>query len=56
MIAHRLSTIMHADTIYVIEHWKLIESGKHDDLVAQKWLYYALWRQQSGENDLEQTK
>jgi ATP-binding cassette, subfamily B, bacterial len=48
MIAHRLSTIMHADTIYVIEKGRVVEQWKHEDLVAQKWLYYALWRQQSG--------
>jgi ATP-binding cassette subfamily B protein len=48
MIAHRLSTIMHADTIYVIEKGNIVEQWKHEDLVAQKGLYYALWRQQSG--------
>ncbi len=49
LIAHRLSTIMHSDTIYVLEKSKIIESGKHDDLVNQKGLYYAMWRQQQGE-------
>jgi len=48
MIAHRLSTIKHADTIYVLEKWSLIESGKHDELVEEKGLYYALWRNQGG--------
>lgn len=48
MIAHRLSTIMHADTIYVVEKWEIVESGKHTQLVEQKGLYYALRRQQSG--------
>ncbi len=48
MIAHRLSTIMHADSIYVIEDGHIVESGKHEALVAQRWLYYALWRQQVG--------
>lgn len=47
MIAHRLSTIMHADTIYVVEKWEIVESGKHTQLVEQKGLYYALRRQQS---------
>ncbi len=50
MIAHRLSTIMHADKIFVIEKWNIVESWKHHDLVEKKWLYFALWRQQSGEN------
>ncbi|HWZ16904.1 MAG TPA: ABC transporter ATP-binding protein [Mucilaginibacter sp.] len=49
LIAHRLSTIMHADKIYVLEKGNIIESGKHFDLIAQKGLYYAMWRQQIGE-------
>lgn len=48
MIAHRLSTIKHADTIYVLEQWRVIEQGKHHDLVEKKSLYYALWREQGG--------
>lgn len=51
LIAHRLSTIMHADKIYVLEKGNIIESGKHFDLIAQKGLYYAMWRQQIGEKD-----
>jgi ATP-binding cassette subfamily B protein len=49
MIAHRLSTIMHASKIYVLEKGELVEMGKHEDLLAQKGLYYAMWRQQIGE-------
>lgn len=49
MIAHRLSTIMHADIIHVLERGSIVESGKHDELVEQKGLYYAMWRQQIGE-------
>jgi ATP-binding cassette subfamily B protein len=49
LIAHRLSTIMHADRIYVLEKGHIIESGKHADLLSQKGLYYAMWRQQIGE-------
>ncbi|MCA0364964.1 MAG: ABC transporter ATP-binding protein [Spirosomataceae bacterium] len=49
MIAHRLSTIMHADRIYVLEKGKIIEEGKHQDLLELKGLYYAMWRQQIGE-------
>ena len=51
LIAHRLSTIMHADKIYVLEKGRIIESGKHSDLLLQKGLYYAMWRQQIGEKD-----
>ena len=49
MIAHRLSTIMNADKIYVLEHGKVIEQGKHNDLLELKGLYFAMWRQQVGE-------
>jgi ATP-binding cassette subfamily B protein len=49
LIAHRLSTIMHADRIYVLEKGHIIESGRHTDLLLQKGLYYAMWRQQIGE-------
>ena len=51
MIAHRLSTIMHADKIVVLEKGLVIEEGKHDDLLALKGLYYAMWRQQIGERN-----
>ena len=46
LVAHRLSTIVHADTIYVLEKGKVSESGNHDQLLEQKGLYSALWRQQ----------
>ncbi len=52
MIAHRLSTIMHADTIHVLERGNIVESGKHEELLELKGLYYAMWRQQIGERDL----
>jgi ATP-binding cassette, subfamily B, bacterial len=49
LIAHRLSTIMHADVIYVLEKGKIVETGSHQNLLQQKGLYYAMWRQQVGE-------
>jgi ATP-binding cassette subfamily B protein len=49
MIAHRLSTIMHADRIYVLEKGQIIETGRHAELLDEKGLYYAMWRQQIGE-------
>jgi ATP-binding cassette subfamily B protein len=40
---------MHADRIYVLEKGKVAEVGNHEKLVAEKGLYYAMWRQQIGE-------
>jgi len=56
LIAHRLSTIMHADTIFVLERGHIVESGKHAELIEQKGLYYAMWRQQVGERKLDTPK
>jgi ATP-binding cassette, subfamily B, bacterial len=49
LIAHRLSTVMHADRIYVLERGGIVEFGRHAELLANKGLYYAMWRQQVGE-------
>ena len=40
---------MHADRIFVIERGAIVEAGKHEELLAEKGLYYAMWRQQIGE-------
>jgi ATP-binding cassette subfamily B protein len=52
MIAHRLSTIMHADRIYVLEKGQIVETGSHQQLLEEKGLYYAMWRQQIGERKI----
>jgi ATP-binding cassette subfamily B protein len=49
LIAHRLSTVMHADRIHVLEKGVIVESGRHEELLDLKGLYYAMWRQQIGE-------
>lgn len=47
-IAHRLSTIRNADCIYVMEQGKLVEQGRHEQLLEQPGVYASLWRVQSG--------
>lgn len=43
VIAHRLSTIRQADQILIIENGKIMERGKHEELIAQKGRYYDLY-------------
>lgn len=43
VIAHRLSTVLEADSINVLEKGRIVESGKHDDLLEKKGAYYSLW-------------
>ncbi|HJU41131.1 MAG TPA: ABC transporter ATP-binding protein [Tahibacter sp.] len=49
VIAHRLSTIVNADQIVVVEHGRIVERGRHDELVRQGGIYAALWNVQTGE-------
>lgn len=43
LISHRLVNAAGADRIYVMEKGRVVESGKHDALLAQKGLYARLW-------------
>lgn len=47
VIAHRLSTIRQADQILVVENGQIVESGKHDELIAKEGRYYQLYTYQA---------
>lgn len=46
IIAHRLSTVVDADEIIVLDHGRIAERGRHDDLLAQGGKYAAMWSRQ----------
>jgi len=48
VIAHRLSTVRHADRIVVMEQGRIVESGRHEQLIAADGPYANLWRVQAG--------
>ena len=49
LVAHRLSTVRQAHCIHLMEAGRIVESGTHDELLAQGGAYAALWRLQTGE-------
>ncbi len=51
MIAHRLSTVVDADRILVLEDGRVVEEGRHDDLLARGQRYAEMWHHQLAEED-----
>ena len=54
-IAHRLSTIADADRIVVLEQGRIVEEGRHDDLLAKDGRYAHLWNRQSEDEVVNQS-
>ena len=56
IIAHRLSTIRNADTILVIKDGRIVEQGRHDQLMAQDGLYTVLQSASAGRFKKQETQ
>ncbi|HSF17985.1 MAG TPA: ABC transporter ATP-binding protein [Vicinamibacteria bacterium] len=53
LVSHRISTVKSADVIYVLDAGRIVESGRHDELVEREGLYASLHRKQLLEEELE---
>lgn len=48
IVAHRLSTIKDCDKVFVLDEGKIVENGKHKQLINQKGVYAKMWKSQNG--------
>jgi ATP-binding cassette subfamily B protein len=54
VIAHRISAVKDADLIMVMENGRIIERGKHEELLSKKGYYYSVYKNQYGNFDDQQ--
>ncbi|QJD85614.1 ABC transporter transmembrane domain-containing protein [Cohnella herbarum] len=47
-VTHRLASVVNADVIYVFQAGRIVESGKHEELLSRQGLYCSLWEKQNG--------
>ena len=52
LISHRVSTVRNADQIAVLAHGRIVELGRHDDLLARDGYYASLYQKQQLEEEL----
>lgn len=55
IVAHRLSTITHADEILVMHDGRVVERGRHEELLANKGIYASMWKSQSESHNTGQS-
>ena len=48
MVSHRLASVRHMDRIVVLDHGRIVEQGRHDELMKKDGLYVELWLKQGG--------
>jgi ATP-binding cassette subfamily B protein len=56
VIAHRLSTVVNAHEILVLEHGRIVERGRHGDLLDRRGLYAQMWSLQQQEHELRKAE